>query len=459
MVDKSWQVTLEDGPISPVVVAGELVIAVRSPRGADFVTVMISPQLVQYAPEPVNGPGITVAGLVAMTPTEETVEFEIRVGAANKVTFAHRYYRYDITLMGIGKARVAELEGLEVETYTFYVELSGDALEEFDQVINKGDTTLPEQQRRAAAIFNKGNALFLRNQEAAAIAAFAEVVSRYAGVEDPILREIVGRALQIKVRCFQQLKRSFEEASTYQEIVDRFPDPRGPVERFLVAAALLNLGARRYVTDPDGAMALWEDVPRRFAGDTESMIRGIVADARSNRAIALEQRGNPEALGAYDELVTLYGDQTDAAATKVTAIALLNRAALLGKAGRVHEALVSYQEVVSRFRQDQRPEVFLSVGHSLFGIGYYFATLGRELMALVLYAEVVAGVADSADPQLRELAAKALENALLILEKREDTEAARNVREEIARRFTDAPEPALKAIAARHPQPAAAAPA
>lgn len=455
MGETSWNVTVGHAPG----VAGDLVVAVRSPRGPDFVTVMISPQVVEYRPEPVSSPGITVAGLVAMTPTEETVEFEIRVGAANKVTFAHRYYRYHITLMAIGKARVAELEGLEVETYTFYVELSGDALEEFDQVIDQGAATLPEQQRRAAAMFNKGNALFLRNQEATAIPVLTQVVNTYAGVEDPILREIVGRALQTKVRCFQQLKRSFEEASTYQEIVDRLPDPRGPVERFLVAASLLNLGARRYVTDPDGAIALWEDVPRRFASDTESMTSGIVADARSNRAIALEQQGSPDALGAYDELVTLYGDRPDAAATRVTAIALLNRAGLLGKVGRIHEALALYQEVVSRFRQDQRPEVFLSVGLSLFGIGYYFAVLGRELMALTLYAEVVAGVADSADPQLREVAAKALENALLILEKREETDAARSVREEIVRRFADAPEPALKAIVARHSQPAAAAPA
>ena len=82
-----------------------------------------------------------------------------------------------------------------------------------------------------------------------------------------------------------------------------------------------------------------------------------------------------EAVAAYDEVVSRFGD--DDALREVVAKALVNKGVALGKLDRSEEGIAAYDEVVSRFGGDPAPAVRERVAKAMFNKGVRLGRLGR----------------------------------------------------------------------------------
>lgn len=94
---------IKDTPFdAPIGVAGNLVIAVRSPRSADSVTVMIGPSVEHFEAVVDDAPpGLEILGVLALTPSDETATGLIRTGDAASKYFTMNGADYRITLQDI----------------------------------------------------------------------------------------------------------------------------------------------------------------------------------------------------------------------------------------------------------------------------------------------------------------------------------------------------------------------
>ena len=94
------------------------------------------------------------------------------------------------------------------------------------------------------ALFEMGVALGQFGRAEQAIAAYDEVLARYAGAAEPSLRERAATALFNSAVELAQLGRHEESLAAYQEVVARYADAPEPGLRAHVAGALRNTGLR-----------------------------------------------------------------------------------------------------------------------------------------------------------------------------------------------------------------------
>ncbi len=149
-----------------------------------------------------------------------------------------------------------------------------------DETLNNGGATKPEfvaKLRIATDMIARGVALRQAGDPAAAIAAYDDVVARFADAKEPALREQVARALVNKGVALGQAGDPAAANAAYDDVVARFADAKEPAIREQVAWALVNKGvALEQTGDPAAAIAAYDDVVARFA-DQGGSLRDIVA--------------------------------------------------------------------------------------------------------------------------------------------------------------------------------------
>jgi tetratricopeptide (TPR) repeat protein len=114
-----------------------------------------------------------------------------------------------------------------------------------------------------------------------------------------------------------------------------------------------------------------KDAATAFTCARESSVDGVAAIAGYNLGVVLGELGpSAEAVAAYDEMVTRYGDHPTPALREQVATALYNKGIRLGALGRSAEAVAAYDEVVTRYGDHPTPALREQVAKALYNKGF-----------------------------------------------------------------------------------------
>jgi tetratricopeptide (TPR) repeat protein len=164
------------------------------------------------------------------------------------------------------------------------------------------------------------------------------VLQRYAAHPPPGNRDWVARATRLRAVALRHSGRREEAETVLRQLVSATGGADDEDSGDVVAMALNDLAAlRRSEGDADAAIAIYDELERRFRDAAESNARRAVATALWNKAILLRSRGNNRgALEAIDRLLARDDRGEQARDMGVEARSL--RAALLRSVGRREEA-------------------------------------------------------------------------------------------------------------------------
>jgi tetratricopeptide (TPR) repeat protein len=177
-----------------------------------------------------------------------------------------------------------------------------------------------------------------------------------------------------------------------------------------VAKALVNKGFRLGALNrSEGAVAVYDEVVKRFGDASEPGLREPVAEALFNKGLRLGALNrSEEAVAVYDEVVKRFGDASEPGLRERVAKALVNKGFRLGALNRSEEAVAVYDEVVKRFGDASEPGLRERVAKALFNKGVSLGALNRSEEEVAVYDEVVKRFGDATEPALRKQVATAL---------------------------------------------------
>ena len=178
---------------------------------------------------------------------------------------------------------------------------------------------------------------------------------------------------------------------------------------------------------------------------TADMLRAdsLMAQAEtSNEAGRLRQ-----ALASYGEVITCYRDATDPELAVVVAQALAGKGFVLRDLGRPEEGLAAFEEVIARYGDATDPGMVVQVARAEVDRGYFLVALGRLDEGLAASDEVIARYGDR--PELAGQVARALLNKGVVLFTLGQTEEGLAAFDELVSRYGDSPDPDLAGQAAR----------
>ena len=281
------------------------------------------------------------------------------------------------------------------------------------------------REQVAWALFNKGVALGSLGRTTDAIAAYDDLLGRFAGImggstgglvrpkwmktdpqpdptnpEQVLVREQVAWALFNKGVSLGTLSRIKEALATYDELLSRFSQSREQDVQEQVARALINRGvlesalqerlarspASQGVTlgslgsthDPSAFFDQASD-PTQPTATTEQPKQGVEAQVAKGMALG----DTKAAIVVYDDVVGHYGRSVDTNVLKYVAEALINKGKALGSLGRISEAIEAYGEVMTRFSDAKESVLREQVGRAL---------LNKEMLEVALREQSAQGV-------------------------------------------------------------------
>jgi methyltransferase (TIGR00027 family) len=170
-----------------------------------------------------------------------------------------------------------------------------------------------------------------------AIAAYDDVLSRFATATELPLRELVANAIVNKGVTLSALDRSEDAIAAYDNLLARFNEATGlPLRELeLVAKALFNKGVTLGALGrSEDAIAAYDDLVACFGAATGSPLRELVANAVFNKGVTLGALGRGEdAIAAYDDLRARFASAIELPLRELVANALVNKD-LIHKTGR-----------------------------------------------------------------------------------------------------------------------------
>ena len=271
------------------------------------------------------------------------------------------------------------------------------------------------------------------------------------GPADLRLREHVAMALCYKGITLGTLDRNEEAIAVYDDVVRRFADAREPAIREQVASALCNKGVRLGILKRnEEEIATYDNLVGRFAEEKEPAIRELVARALYNKGIALGEIGRiEEEIAVYEDLMRRFADGKEPAMREHIANALFNKGIALGSLGRNEEEIAVFDNVVSRFASAKEPAVRDAVASALFNKGFTLGSLGRSEEAIPVYDDVVSRFVGAKEPTVRGQVAQAILYRGMTYESSGEREIALANYEEILARFGGSEGSEIEALVSR----------
>ncbi len=266
------------------------------------------------------------------------------------------------------------------------------------------------------------------------------------GPIDLRVQEQVANALGNKGLSLGTLDRNEEAIAVYEDVVRRFGDVQESALREQVANALGNKGFRLGALNRnEEAIATYDDLVRRFADAQEPALRASVAKALRNKGYSLGKLNrNEEAIASYEDLVRRFADAQEPAIREQVSTALLNKGIRLGALNRNEEAIAAYDDLVRRFAEAPESAPGASVAKALRNKGYSLGVLNRNEEAIAAYDDLVRRFAEAPEPAVREQVAKALLSRGITLGSLNRSEEEIDTYDDLVRRFADAQEPAIR---------------
>jgi tetratricopeptide (TPR) repeat protein len=315
--------------------------------------------------------------------------------------------------------------------------------------------TLSADEKREAASVLLAASFGLNDNSSEEIAGYDLVVKlgnlqERSGTIDSRARKQVAMALFNKGITLGAINKSEEAIAVYDDLLRRFGDAQEPVLRERVAMALLNKGYRLGVLNKsEEAIAVYDDLLRRFGDAQEPVLREQVAMVLLNKGYRLGVLNkSEEAIAVYDDLLRRFGDAQEPALRERVAKALFNKGITLGALNRREEEIAVYDEVLRRFGDAQEPELQKQVAMALVNKGVRLGALNKREEEIAVCDEVLRRFGDAQEPALREQVAKALCNKGITLNDLKKSEEAIAVYDDVVRRFSDAKEPAIQVTVA-----------
>ncbi len=232
----------------------------------------------------------------------------------------------------------------------------------------------------------------------------------------------------------------------WDEVIKRFGNSTAPELQERVAKALVNKGivcGER--GDFETEIALYDELVKRFDDSTTPELQEWVAHALFNKGIVCGERGDFETeIALYDELVKRFDDSTTPELQEWVAKALVNKGIVCGEQGDFETEIALYDELVKRFGDSDRPELQERVAKALVNKGIVCGERGDFETEIALYDELVKRFGDSDRPELQERVAKALVNKGIVCGERGDFETEIALYDELVKRFGDSDRPELQ---------------
>jgi tetratricopeptide (TPR) repeat protein len=331
----------------------------------------------------------------------------------------------------------------------------------------------------ALALRNRALALTRLGRFQEAVAVRDEVIARYSAEPPPDRPHAVVEALEAKAWDLLELGLAREAAAAARELLARAGSASDAFSQALVASALLSRArAMVQLREYDGVFAALDELLERFGDSDGAELRRYVAEALLERGLAYAELGLREvAVSVIDELSDRFSAAGDPGIAEVVTHGLLEKARNLGALDREKDALAAYDAVIDRCRGATSQQLRERAASALVGkvrllareqpgaaleiIGAWRADLETSndqptLLARALLtemdvlveaqryteaiemAEVIARTfADSADPELRKSAVRALIQKVAVLWMLGRASDARFSFEEMASRFSD----------------------
>jgi tetratricopeptide (TPR) repeat protein len=183
----------------------------------------------------------------------------------------------------------------------------------------------------------------------------------------------------------------------------------------------------------------------RFENAQEPILLRQFAMALVNKAIMLGGMGDDAAaVAAYDFVLARFADVKEPTVQGQIARALVNKAVTLGRMGDNNAAIAVSDEVLARFGDASVPALREQVAMALINRAIALGQMGRNGAAVAVYDDVLARFAGDRETALREKVATALVYKTSMLGHMGEGAAAVAACEDILTRFADAPEIALR---------------
>ena len=159
----------------------------------------------------------------------------------------------------------------------------------------------------------------------------------------------------------------------------------------------------------EDALVAFDEFGSRFGESGAPELLELVVAALLNKASTLLRLKRPlEALAAYEEVLHRFGNNEGPALAEPIAKGLLNKGVVLGVLGRSEEGLAAYDEVLRRFGESNMPAVLERVARALVNKGMALGALGRPEEELAIYEEVLRRFDKCDSPGVLEEVATAL---------------------------------------------------
>lgn len=142
-------------------------------------------------------------------------------------------------------------------------------------------------ENSAMALFNQGVALGQLDKNDAAIAAFDQLIARYANDNSAALRLQVAQAMGNKGVAYGRMGNSDKEIATYEQVIDIFSTDPAPGLREQVVNAMVNKCITHgQMGDNDKEFATYDQVVDTYGTDPARAIREQVAIAMNGRGFS-----------------------------------------------------------------------------------------------------------------------------------------------------------------------------
>ena len=360
------------------------------------------------------------------------------------IRFMASYYSPD-ELNEIGNRIAREAEDVEPGMRSLYqsasaklVAISVQVRQGNEKRVEMGAGPVDDAHLNAAKeLFDRGLALWKRDQREDALAALNELLERFGRTERPALLTGVAKALFNKAVTLGALNRTEEELAVYDEVLNRFGDSEAPELVEVATNALINKGLTfGELNRREEELAAYDELLHRFGDGRVPDLLGEVAKALFNKAAALGALNrHEEGLSVYDEVLRQFGDIQVPEFPEVVAEALFNKAVTLGVLSRWEQAVVTYDEVVRRIGDGEAPDLHSLLAKALVNKGIALDTLGRLDEEIATYDEVQRRFGDSAMPHILEPVVRALLNKGIALGALNRRAEALSIFDGVIRRF------------------------
>lgn len=306
----------------------------------------------------------------------------------------------------------------------------------------------------ARALYGKGHALGELGRNEEALAAYDDLLRRFADAKEPGMQWFVARALVNKGVRLSKLNRSEEALATYDDALRRFADSQDPRFREPVAKALHNKGYELWkLGKAEEGIAAYDEVTGRFADAQEPLIREMVARALAGKGCLIWNSSRmAEALAVQDDLAHRFADAPEPEIRKLVKMALIRRAIAIGYLKEGEEGITTYDEyddVASRFAEDRDPETRGLLARALYTKGFLLWERKRSKEAIAAWDDVVRRFTDAQEPGVREWVAKALQGKGSTFASLELRDEAMEAYAEVVRLFANSPEKEIEEVVER----------